>query len=110
MPCVKLSSLERIMMGIDRQLIFLSSWRRKLSRHLMTKCILEQGGDAILAVASKINLNSGGKVPLMRKTTFVEASPGTEITQSMINDKGVPKGLKQVLFERELWIQKVPKD
>jgi hypothetical protein len=36
--------------------------------------------DALLAVASKMNLNSGGIVPLMRKTTFVEASSGTVFT------------------------------
>ena len=65
--------------------------------------------DALVAVASKMNLNSGGKVPLMRETTFVEASSGAEITQAMINGEGVPKGLKQVLLERGLWIEKLPK-
>jgi hypothetical protein len=66
--------------------------------------------NALLAVASKMNLNCGGKVPLTRETTFVEASSGTEIAESMINNKGIPKGLKQVLFERGLWIEKLPKD
>jgi hypothetical protein len=66
--------------------------------------------DALVAVVSKMNLNSGGKVPLMRANMFVDASSGAEITQAMVNDEGIPKGLKQVLLERGLWIEKLPKD
>lgn len=66
--------------------------------------------DALVAVASKMNLNAGGKVPVMRETKFVEASSGAEVRQSMVNGEGVPKGLKQVLHERGLWIEKLPKD
>lgn len=66
--------------------------------------------DALVAVASKMNLNSGGKVPTMRGTMFLDASSGTEIMQSMVNYEGIPKGLKQVLLERGLWIEKLPKD
>lgn len=66
--------------------------------------------DALVAVASKMNLNSGGKVPTMRATVFVDALSGVEIVQAMITTEGVPKGLKQVLLERGLWIDRLPKD
>ena len=63
--------------------------------------------DALVAVASKMNLGSGGKVPVMRSTVFVNGA-GVEIEQTMHEDN-VPKGLKKVLLERELWIEKLPK-
>jgi len=65
--------------------------------------------DALVAVASKMNLNSGGKVPVMRTTKFVDAS-GTVVVQTMVDEHGIPKGLKQVLMERGLWVEKMPKD
>jgi hypothetical protein len=65
--------------------------------------------DALLAVSSKMNLNSGGKVPVMRTTKFVDAS-GTVVVQTMVDEHGIPKGLKQVLMERGLWVEKMPKD
>ncbi|KAI2511745.1 hypothetical protein MHU86_2639 [Fragilaria crotonensis] len=63
--------------------------------------------DALVAVASKMNLGSEGKVPMMRSTVFVNGA-GVEIEQTMHEDN-VPKGLKKVLLERELWIEKLPK-
>src|SRR2546421_9985020 len=50
-------------------------------------------------VASKMNLKSGGKQPKMKDTIFgLNNRP-----QSMINNDGEPKGMKQILIERELW-------
>ena len=46
----------------------------------------------------------------MRATSFVDESSGLEVQQLMINYEGAPKGLKQVLLERGLWIDKLPKD
>lgn len=63
--------------------------------------------DALVAVASKMNLGPGGKVPVMRNTTFVNES-GMEVEQTMHEDN-VPKGLKKILLERNLWVEKLPK-
>ena len=59
--------------------------------------------DALVAVASKMNLGPGGKVPVMRNTTFVNGF-GVEIEQAM-HEHNVPKGLKKILSERGLWIK-----
>ena len=64
--------------------------------------------DVLVAVASKMNLGPGGnKVPVMRSTAFVNGA-GVEMEQTMHEDD-IPKGLKKVLLERELWIEKLPK-
>ena len=63
--------------------------------------------DALVAVASKMNLGPGGKVPVMRNTTFVNGA-GVEIEQVM-HEQNKPKGLKAILLERELWTEKLPK-
>jgi hypothetical protein len=63
--------------------------------------------DALVAVASKMNLGPGGKVPVMRSTSFFNEL-GVEIEQAM-HEHNVPKGLKKILLEREMWIEKLPK-
>ncbi|UZO29111.1 uncharacterized protein OCT59_022601 [Rhizophagus irregularis] len=50
-------------------------------------------------VASKMNLKPGGKQPKMRNTVFGLNNQ----YQSMVNENGEPKGMKQVLIERGLW-------
>ncbi|CAB4477291.1 unnamed protein product [Rhizophagus irregularis] len=58
-------------------------------------------------VANRMNLNPGGKQPVMRNTYF---GPNNQL-QSMVfptthNDeklRGKPKGIKQILMEREKW-------
>ncbi|CAJ0755543.1 12240_t:CDS:2, partial [Entrophospora sp. SA101] len=50
-------------------------------------------------VASRMNLNPGGKQPKMKDTVF---GPNN-IFQSMVFEDGIPKGMKQVLVERNLW-------
>ncbi|GES93332.1 hypothetical protein RCL_jg21131.t1 [Rhizophagus clarus] len=50
-------------------------------------------------VASRMNLKPGGKQPKMRNTIF---GPSNQ-HQSMVNENGEPKGIKQVLIERGLW-------
>jgi hypothetical protein len=50
-------------------------------------------------VASRMNLKPGRKQPKMRNTVF---SPNNQ-HQSMVNENGEPKGMKQVLIERGLW-------
>ena len=49
-------------------------------------------------VASRMNLKPGGKQPVMRSTPVVVN--GRPFVQSMVDNKGVPKGLKRVLEER----------
>ena len=51
-------------------------------------------------VASKMNMNPGGKAPQMRDGWWLRH--GEKILQSM-NENGVPKGMKRVLTERGLW-------
>ena len=63
--------------------------------------------DALVAMASKMNLGPGGKVPVMRSTSFFNEL-GVEIEQAM-HEHNVPKGLKKILLEREMWIEKLPK-
>lgn len=57
-------------------------------------------------VAGRINLNSGGKQPVMRDGWYVEGS-GNKVTQRMWfedgDGKAIPKGLKQILTERGIW-------
>ena len=50
-------------------------------------------------VASKMNLKPGGKQPKMKDTVFGSNNQ----RQSMVNENGEPKGMKQVLIERGLW-------
>ena len=50
-------------------------------------------------VASKMNLKPGGKQPKMKDTVFGSNNQ----RQSMVNEKGEPKGMKQILIERGLW-------
>ena len=50
-------------------------------------------------VTSKMNLKPEGKQPKMRNTVF---GPNNQC-QSMVNENGKPKGMKQVLIERKLW-------
>jgi hypothetical protein len=64
-------------------------------------------------VASRMNVNPGGKQPLMRDTTFTPSWSGVPQTQHMVfqpTDYDVPlhllgkaKGMKRVLQERQLW-------
>ncbi|KAF8243258.1 hypothetical protein K440DRAFT_530788, partial [Wilcoxina mikolae CBS 423.85] len=72
-------------------------------------------------VASRMNLNPGGKQPLMRDTTFTPTGPcyplmsESPITQHMVFQPGdynvpphllgKPKGMKRILQERGLWIE-----
>ncbi|CAJ0633494.1 10405_t:CDS:2 [Entrophospora sp. SA101] len=55
-------------------------------------------------VASRMNLNPGGKQPKMKDTVF---GPNN-IFQSMVFEDGIPKGMKQVLVERNLWKEDGP--
>ena len=50
-------------------------------------------------VASRMNLKPGGKQPKMRDTVFGLNNQH----QSMVNENGEPKGMKQILIERGLW-------
>jgi len=50
-------------------------------------------------VANRMNLKPEGKQPKMRNTVFELNNQH----QSMINGNGEPKGMKQVLIERDLW-------
>ncbi|GBB96329.1 hypothetical protein RclHR1_02730001 [Rhizophagus clarus] len=50
-------------------------------------------------VASRMNLKPGGKQSKMKGINF---GPNNQY-QSMINDDGKPKGMKQILIERGLW-------
>ncbi|CAJ0768500.1 20269_t:CDS:2, partial [Entrophospora sp. SA101] len=49
-------------------------------------------------VASRVNLNPGGKQPKMKDTVFEP----NNIFQSMVFEDGIPKGMKQVLVEKNL--------
>ena len=62
--------------------------------------------DALIATPGKMNLSSGGKVPAMRDTWFINAA-GERVSQRMVDDEGIPKGLKKILSERNLWIEKL---
>ena len=58
-------------------------------------------------IASRMNMNPGGKQPTMRNGWYVNEY-GNKIEQSMIFPdnhqlKRQPKGIKQVLKERNLW-------
>jgi len=73
----------------------------------------------VALVASRMNLNPGGKQPLIRDTTFTFTGPGyplrSPVTQRMVFQPGnynVPphllgesKGMKRLLQERGLWIE-----
>ena len=50
-------------------------------------------------VAKNMNLGPGGKQPKMR-AGFIHSK---QCSQSMVNEAGLPKGIKQVLIERGLW-------
>ena len=64
--------------------------------------------DSLVAVvSSKMNLGPGGKFPVMRSATFVNGL-GVKIEQAM-HEQNVPKGLKKILLERQLWKEKLPK-
>ena len=64
--------------------------------------------DALLAKPDKMNLKPGGEVPAMRSTFFINSSE-ERISQSMVLEDGSPKGLRQVLTERNLWIDNLKK-
>lgn len=51
---------------------------------------------------SKMNLNPGGKQPEMHDS-YYQTADGEVIQQSMVDNTGVPKGVKQILQERGLW-------
>jgi hypothetical protein len=56
--------------------------------------------------ANKMNLNPGGKQPALRNGWFT--LDGSRVMQEMIypsghTNAGAPKGIKQVLLERQLW-------
>ena len=54
-------------------------------------------------IARSLPLKDGGKrAPRMRNTTF-KLPDGTERVQVMINDKGEPKGMRNILKERGKW-------
>ena len=52
-------------------------------------------------VATKMNLNPGGKQSRLRDGWFIQ--DGVRIEQPMVFADGTPKGLKSVLIERGLW-------
>ena len=52
-------------------------------------------------VASRLNLKPGGKQPQIRDGWHIK--DGKTVIQAMQNDEGVPKGIKQILIERNLW-------
>ena len=57
---------------------------------------------------NNMNLNSGGKQPILRDGWFLQGD-GARVVQKMVfpighPKAGVPKGIKQVLQERKLWI------
>ena len=55
-------------------------------------------------VANRMNLKSGGKQPIMHGTWYSNAD-GVRTEQSLVSEDGKPKGIRNILNERGLWIK-----